>query len=64
MMLAPISGMAPGLSHPQLMTKFNNGHIMDDYRESYWWLRSNTPEELNPKAEAEAKAKAKTKAHL
>jgi len=38
-------GMAPGLSHPQLMTKFNNGHIMDDYRESYWWLRSNTPED-------------------
>ncbi|CAE8583567.1 unnamed protein product [Polarella glacialis] len=33
------------LSHPQIMLKANNGGIIDDYREAYWWLRDNTPED-------------------
>jgi len=38
-------GQAPGLSHPQLMSQFSNGQIMDDYRESYRWLKEMTHED-------------------
>mgnify|MGYP000565801861 CR=1 FL=1 len=41
--------MAQGLSEPQIMTR-RQGHdgqieIIDDYREAYWWLRDQTPED-------------------
>lgn len=32
------------MSHPSIIIK-NQGHTMDDYREAYWWLRDNTPED-------------------
>ena len=41
--------MAINMSHPSIMFKANlrNGEtiIVDDYREAYWWLRDNTPED-------------------
>jgi len=41
--------MAEQLSHPQVMlsTRGRNGElvIIDDFRESYWWLRDNTPQD-------------------
>ena len=41
--------MAPRLSHPSIMFEatINDGKkvIIDDYREAYWWLRDNTPED-------------------
>merc|ERR1711871_1284346 len=41
--------MAVNMSHPSIMFKANlrNGEtiIVDDYREAYWWLRDNTPED-------------------
>jgi len=41
--------MAQGLSHPSIMYKAqtNQGNIIivDDYREAYWWLKKNTPED-------------------
>jgi len=41
--------MAEGLSHPSIMfqAKLQNGQtiMVDDYREAYWWLRDNTPED-------------------
>eukprot|EP00924_Labyrinthula_sp_SR-Ha-C_P005826 maker-scaffold_14-snap-gene-6.51-mRNA-1 protein AED:0.04 eAED:0.04 QI:0/0.33/0.42/1/0.66/0.57/7/762/737 len=41
--------MAKRMSHPSIMFKaqLNNGQniIVDDYREAYWWLRDNTPED-------------------
>eukprot|EP00808_Paulinella_micropora_P003213 g39285.t1 len=41
--------MSYRLSHPSLMYKarMNNGQtiMVDDYREAYWWLRDNTPED-------------------
>ena len=33
------------LSHPQIVTKARNGALIDDYRESYLWLKANTPED-------------------
>ena len=40
---------ARSMSQPQIMFKANlrNGKtiIVDDYREAYWWLRDNTPED-------------------
>lgn len=41
--------MSVGLSHPSLMfqARLNDGTeiIVDDYREGYWWLRDNTPQD-------------------
>ncbi len=41
--------MAEQMSHPQIMFKaqLQNGRqiMVDDYREAYWWLRDNTPED-------------------
>lgn len=41
--------MAEAMSSPSIMfrTKLENGTIVivDDYREAYWWLRDNTPED-------------------
>ena len=41
--------MAVNMSHPSIMFKANlrNGEtiMVDDYREAYWWLRDNTPED-------------------
>mmetsp|Transcript_3454 Transcript_3454/g.6448 ORF Transcript_3454/g.6448 Transcript_3454/m.6448 type:complete len:922 (+) Transcript_3454:71-2836(+) len=41
--------MAVALSNPSIMFKaqLRNGQtiIIDDYREAYWWLRDNTPED-------------------
>jgi dolichyl-diphosphooligosaccharide--protein glycosyltransferase len=41
--------LAVGMSHPSIMFKgkLQNGEtiIVDDYREAYWWLRDNTPED-------------------
>jgi len=41
--------LASGMSNPQLMykAKLQNGQeiVLDDYREGYWWLRDNTPED-------------------
>lgn len=40
--------MSPRLSHPSLMYKAQYGGqviMVDDYREAYWWLRDNTPED-------------------
>jgi dolichyl-diphosphooligosaccharide--protein glycosyltransferase len=49
--------LAPGLSEPQIMVRgqkkkgkdsadAQRGYsILDDFRESYWWLRDNTPED-------------------
>lgn len=41
--------MAKGMSHPSIITKgqTHDGRIVtvDDYREAYWWLRDNTPED-------------------
>merc|ERR1711871_683199 len=41
--------MAVNMSHPSIMFKasLRNGEtiIVDDYREAYWWLRDNTPED-------------------
>jgi len=37
-----------GLSHPSILFQANtaSGPVMvDDYREAYWWLRDNTPED-------------------
>ena len=37
------------MSGPSIMYKaqMNNGQtiMVDDYREAYWWLRDNTPED-------------------
>lgn len=42
-------GMAEGLSHPQIMisTRDREGNMMiiDDFREAYWWVRDNTPQD-------------------
>ena len=41
--------MSHALSNPSIMFKaqLRNGEtiIIDDYREAYWWLRDNTPED-------------------
>jgi dolichyl-diphosphooligosaccharide--protein glycosyltransferase len=41
--------MAPQLSEPQIMlrsrTQDGKPLMIDDFRESYWWLRDNTPED-------------------
>jgi dolichyl-diphosphooligosaccharide--protein glycosyltransferase len=41
--------MAISMSHPTILVKAqtNDGHVVlvDDYREAYWWLRDNTPED-------------------
>jgi dolichyl-diphosphooligosaccharide---protein glycosyltransferase len=42
--------MAKGMSHPTIIAKGRNERsgeevLMDDYREAYWWLRDNTPED-------------------
>ena len=42
--------MAVSMSHPTIVYKVqnpNNGRpiLMDDYREAYWWLRDNTPDD-------------------
>ena len=41
--------MAQGMSQPSIMFKATlaNGQpvMVDDYREAYWWLRDNTPED-------------------
>jgi len=41
--------MAQNLSEPQIMLRGRNRDgstvIIDDFRESYWWLRDNTPED-------------------
>ena len=41
--------MAEQMSNPSIMfkAKSNTGEIImvDDYREAYWWLRDNTPED-------------------
>jgi hypothetical protein len=36
--------MAPQMSEPQIMVR-GKGGIVDDFREAYWWLRDNTPED-------------------
>jgi len=34
------------LSHPRIMDRIvETGEIIDDYREGYWWLKDNTPED-------------------
>ncbi|KAL7538039.1 hypothetical protein ACHAXR_013098 [Thalassiosira sp. AJA248-18] len=41
--------MAVAMSHPTILTKAQtqDGRVVtvDDYREAYWWLRDNTPED-------------------
>ena len=41
--------MAENMSQPSIMfkAKLRDGStiIVDDYREAYWWLRDNTPED-------------------
>ena len=41
--------LAPGLSNPSIILKgtLRDGTtvVVDDYREAYWWLRDNTPED-------------------
>ena len=42
--------MAVSMSHPTILYKIQNPSdgrplVMDDYREAYWWLRDNTPED-------------------
>jgi dolichyl-diphosphooligosaccharide--protein glycosyltransferase len=42
--------MAVSMSHPTILYKAQNQNdgrpiLMDDYREAYWWLRDNTPED-------------------
>jgi dolichyl-diphosphooligosaccharide---protein glycosyltransferase len=41
--------MARGISHPTIILKgtTHSGQtvVVDDYREAYWWLRDNTPED-------------------
>jgi len=41
--------MAEMLSNPSIIVKANyqNGQkvYLDDFREAYWWLRDNTPED-------------------
>lgn len=42
--------MAVSMSHPTILYKGQNqmdgsSILMDDYREAYWWLRDNTPED-------------------
>jgi len=42
--------MAQSISHPTIIQKGRNRNtgetvVMDDYREAYWWLRDNTPED-------------------
>ena len=41
--------MARGISHPTIIQKgrTHSGQtvVVDDYREAYWWLRDNTPED-------------------
>jgi dolichyl-diphosphooligosaccharide--protein glycosyltransferase len=43
------SKMAQALSEPQIITRrsTNDGgmEILDDFREAYWWLRDETPED-------------------
>eukprot|EP00242_Pyramimonas_sp_CCMP2087_P010768 CAMPEP_0198197216 /NCGR_PEP_ID=MMETSP1445-20131203/806_1 /TAXON_ID=36898 /ORGANISM="Pyramimonas sp., Strain CCMP2087" /LENGTH=749 /DNA_ID=CAMNT_0043866419 /DNA_START=119 /DNA_END=2368 /DNA_ORIENTATION=- len=43
------TSMAQNLSEPQIMLRGRNRDgstvIIDDFRESYWWLRDNTPED-------------------
>lgn len=43
-------GMAHSISHPTIIQKGRNRNTgeevtIDDYREAYWWLRDNTPED-------------------
>ena len=41
--------MAAAMSHPTILFKANTHDgrevLVDDYREAYWWLRDNTPED-------------------
>ena len=41
--------MAVAMSHPTILFKANTNDgrtvLVDDYREAYWWLRDNTPED-------------------
>jgi len=37
--------LGEAMSHPSIMLKSRDGRIIDDYREAYWWLRDNTPED-------------------
>ena len=41
--------MAPSMSEPQIMMRGRNPDgsekMIDDFREAYWWLRDNTPED-------------------
>ncbi|GKY92313.1 dolichyl-diphosphooligosaccharide--protein glycosyltransferase subunit stt3a [Mayamaea pseudoterrestris] len=41
--------MAHGISHPSIIQKSRTRDgktvVIDDYREAYWWLRDNTPED-------------------
>ena len=42
--------MAQAISHPTIITKARNSRtgetvVVDDYREAYFWLRDNTPED-------------------
>eukprot|EP00756_Hemistasia_phaeocysticola_P021221 Hpha_TRINITY_DN15763_c5_g12::TRINITY_DN15763_c5_g12_i1::g.37016::m.37016/K07151/STT3; dolichyl-diphosphooligosaccharide--protein glycosyltransferase len=37
--------MAEQMSSPQIMFKTQDGRIIDDYRDAYFWLRDNTPED-------------------
>eukprot|EP00039_Didymoeca_costata_P005752 m.84217 g.84217 ORF g.84217 m.84217 type:complete len:750 (-) comp12958_c0_seq2:72-2321(-) len=37
--------MSHHLSEPQIIVTNQNGTIMDDYREAYWYIRDNTPED-------------------
>jgi len=37
--------MAERMSSPQIMFMTQDGRIIDDYREAYFWLRDNTPED-------------------
>merc|ERR1712232_1542901 len=41
--------MAKGMSHPTIVTKARTSDgrdvVVDDYREAYFWLRDNTPED-------------------
>eukprot|EP00756_Hemistasia_phaeocysticola_P009359 Hpha_TRINITY_DN14869_c3_g1::TRINITY_DN14869_c3_g1_i1::g.169552::m.169552/K07151/STT3; dolichyl-diphosphooligosaccharide--protein glycosyltransferase len=36
---------AVAFSNPRIMFKAQNGQTIDDYREAYWWLRDNTPDD-------------------
>eukprot|EP00662_Eupelagonemidae_sp_cell21_P006049 gene6049-biopygen415 len=35
--------VARSMSHPQLMFKTRDGRLIDDYRQSYLWVKDNTP---------------------